>query len=148
MRASFLRAFIVISCIWRGADCFSWKPSTSLPLVTHCDKTTRLANSHHRHYRQLFAEKQVKMISPEVRGQATINVVEGPFQGQFGLWFVDSHDAQVFSLVFVCDVDIVVPLTFLSGSFGLSYVIAGSCNFTFLRNFGCPYFIINAELDG
>jgi hypothetical protein len=32
-------------------------------------------------------------------GRGTINVVEGPFEGQFGLWFVDSHDAQVISLV-------------------------------------------------
>ena len=139
------------SFVWCGADCFSWKPSTTLPLATHCKKSARVANVNHRRYRQLFADSQQArmVISPEGRSAATINVVEGPFQGQFGLWFVDSHDAQVFSLIFVCDAEIAAKAspTFLSGSFGLSFVITSSGNFTFLGNFRCPYFVINTELD-
>ena len=27
-----------------------------------------------------------------------ISVVEGPFEGQFGLWFVNNHDAQVYCM--------------------------------------------------
>jgi hypothetical protein len=95
-----LCSLVFVSFVWDGANCFAWKPSTNLPLATNCRKSAHISNAHHRHYRELFAgSQQAKMvISPE---SAKINVVEGPFQGQFGLWFVDSHDAQVFSPVFV-----------------------------------------------
>jgi hypothetical protein len=105
-----LWAAIFISFLWHGADCFSRIPITNLPLVIPCKKSAAFARVHDRHFRQLFTGRQartvVRMMSPE--GEATINVVEGPFQGQFGLWFVDTHDAQVFSLVLKCDYSCIV----------------------------------------
>jgi hypothetical protein len=108
-------AFVFITCIWKGADCFSWKPSTNLPLASHCKRTATTANVH-RHCRQLFARSQQARMVMSPQGEATSNVVEGPFQGQFGLWFVDSHDAQVCSCIFVdfvCDVILLSACLFL-----------------------------------
>jgi hypothetical protein len=87
-------AFIVFSLLWHGVDCFSWMPITNLPVLTHSKRLAPFANVHSRHSGNLFAGQVVRMAMSS-EGKAARTVVEGPFEGQFGLWFVDSHDAQV-----------------------------------------------------
>ena len=54
-------------------------------------------------------------------------VVEGPFQGQYGLWYVDSRDAEV--SIFSKFSRLCQFRMLLTGGFGLSRLIIGICNF-------------------
>ena len=89
----------VLLAVLAGADAFTSLSTgifkqqrfTSLSMQLQHSKVPRFVTSHVR--------KNLKPATTQMTKSANIeesNIVEGPFEGRFGMWFVDVHDAQVF----------------------------------------------------